>query len=349
MPPSTRVRRIVDDLLRKTASNVWDCGSPLAAIALLTRPEALPDGHGLRNVLERPLLFRGHADSRWTLIATLDRAAAAPIGVRRVRDALKRVLLNWFAYFAQEFKSFEIGASDEVCDALLQHYGFPTNLLDWTTDPFVALDFATPPHSSGHASLVMLPVERALELEMSMVIPPPIFERVFIQRGVFTALDAARQKELEDAAMTLTFAFPPYAQHPVPGAVRGRGLLPPTGFIDTMVKAAVSLLALDVDSMSDDDLHNRLLFSPIKPVFSEEDLVVFEIFFAKDILSFMQSLGLLEEATPIELRRSIADRIRATNASLVSAFLESIAKESASGKLSRDYAKLAAVFVNHGA
>ncbi len=98
------------------------------------------------------LLFRGHADSRWTLQSTLERAGHAEMPLShyiQMCGSARRFLSNHLPTDIQ-FK--------ESCDCcydvasrffpnyeylgFLRHHGFPSPLLDWTESPYVAAFFA---------------------------------------------------------------------------------------------------------------------------------------------------------------------------------------------------------------
>jgi hypothetical protein len=98
--------------------------------------------------------FRGHADTSWDLETSLDRATILryetesasgmrATGMWRLADFHEKPLLRDFQKRAHQYLS-HLPGDDEFIDwlALMQHYGVPTRLLDWTRSPYVALYFA---------------------------------------------------------------------------------------------------------------------------------------------------------------------------------------------------------------
>jgi hypothetical protein len=111
--------------------------------------------------------FRGHRQASWNLIPTLDRALLKTVAVENstVREKLspernERAVLLDFQRGAHHHCKTTPG-SGEVVDwlALMQHYGAPTRLLDWTRSPYVALYFAVQGDSEGEAALWAIDVE----------------------------------------------------------------------------------------------------------------------------------------------------------------------------------------------
>jgi hypothetical protein len=106
-------------------------------------------------------MFRGHSDRRWILSTTLERVldgiprssgpAPHPPGLHG--DPAKGMRERLELYFVRAFQS-RAGAltarPPDIDDtlgwlAMMQHWGFPTRLLDLTTSPYVALHFALAP------------------------------------------------------------------------------------------------------------------------------------------------------------------------------------------------------------
>lgn len=101
------------------------------------------------DVFQDTWAFRGHADTAWQLETYLDREAFlhcegkySSLMMRR-GDVYEKMLLDEFQKRAHQYLRHFPG-DDEVIDwlALMQHYGAPTRLLDWTRSPYVALYFA---------------------------------------------------------------------------------------------------------------------------------------------------------------------------------------------------------------
>jgi FRG domain len=98
--------------------------------------------------------FRGHADTTWDLETSLDRETILKYksqssdgvqksGIHRRAAFHEKPLLREFQKRAHQHLS-HLPGDDEIIDwlALMQHYGAPTRLLDWTLSPYVALYFA---------------------------------------------------------------------------------------------------------------------------------------------------------------------------------------------------------------
>lgn len=108
--------------------------------------------------------FRGQSNSTWQLSTSLDRKLSMDIETENGHhighlDTLKhqKTLLLNFQRAAQHYRHEEAlpPLSGHIVDwlALMQHYGTPTYLLDWTRSPYIALFFALEGESSHNSTL----------------------------------------------------------------------------------------------------------------------------------------------------------------------------------------------------
>jgi hypothetical protein len=143
-------------------------------------------------------LFRGQANSAWKLVPSLYRKGVA-ISPASIVDAYiaaeERMITAFFDRAHLLLPQFERDAC--VDRVIAQHYSIPTQLLDWTLDPLIALYFAVedlheeadaalyfmqPMHGIGGRAFVQFPFQQPI----SVLVPPIIDERVRTQKSVFT-------------------------------------------------------------------------------------------------------------------------------------------------------------------
>ena len=159
--------------------------------------------------------FRGHGDASWSLDPSWYRSSRNVSGVGAEYYS-EQTLLERFRLRAPTYLD-RLPASDWEWLFLMQHYGLPTRLLDWTESALIALYFALrdnkgkrdaavwvlspwwlnretlgeymllaadDPHVSGHGPLAP---GRELEGRMPLAITPiHSSPRIAAQRGVFT-------------------------------------------------------------------------------------------------------------------------------------------------------------------
>ncbi len=87
------------------------------------------------------VLFRGQRDATWGLVPRLGRTKFRKQAVRDLLE-IEQDLFNEFDRLSVPYISGRGLTSTWDKLALAQHHGLPTRLLDWTTNPLVALWFA---------------------------------------------------------------------------------------------------------------------------------------------------------------------------------------------------------------
>lgn len=106
------------------------------------------------------LVFRGQADSRWSLLTSLDRFVRFNSAAER-EECLEKLISQ---FRRQERRSAELRSdTDSEWELLGRHHGLPTSVLDFTRSPYVAAYFAfaePSPSDAEYASIWVL--DRAL-------------------------------------------------------------------------------------------------------------------------------------------------------------------------------------------
>lgn len=145
-------------------------------------------------------LCRGQTDASWKLVPALYRRPVHLFGGTLSMDeryllAETRMLNGFFDRALLLLPQFDRG---ELIDRIIaQHYGVPTQLLDWTIDPFIGLYFAV--HGGDPATdcalfyLVPLKemdaraqVQLPFTGKIAKLRPPIVDDRVRTQKSVFT-------------------------------------------------------------------------------------------------------------------------------------------------------------------
>lgn len=105
-------------------------------------PDSWPDVKKLADVLGS-WIFRGHHDAKWPLVTTIERASEQFRCDRELIWIREKMLIRDFQRRAHHYINSP-PATDELLEwlTLVQHYGGPTRLLDFTHSFYIAAFFA---------------------------------------------------------------------------------------------------------------------------------------------------------------------------------------------------------------
>lgn len=132
------------------------------------------------------LVFRGQAVKSWKLCTSLERA---PDKQQAARAFQAFSILMGHAW-SDAHAGVALPASAHP--AVAQHYGIPTNLLDFTADPNIAVQFANDLRHDGEtAQVFILPLASAEKVGATIHLPPPFVTRLHNQLGIFVHVENA--------------------------------------------------------------------------------------------------------------------------------------------------------------
>lgn len=140
----------------------------------------------------RQSIFRGVSSEKHLLIPAIGRCP--PVENRKLTTIESR-LFRRFKERSLPHLQF-VPRDDWEWLGVAQHFGLPTRLLDWTTNPLVAAYFAVERDVEDNAAIYVCEVKRVLDkskdqdpLKIDGVLryqPPAITERIVQQSGLFT-------------------------------------------------------------------------------------------------------------------------------------------------------------------
>ncbi len=163
----------------------------------------------LLNILERSVassIFRGHADSEWILEPSIARLEPSKIDI--IYDGwpgIEIAILDEFEKYATPHMNVEPSSKLEWM-MHAQHFGVPTRLLDWTTNPLKALFFAVSDarkHDTDGAFFTLTPGEYWSSSKyadcnintLSVFQPIHINKRIVAQDGCFSLFPIPKGKD----------------------------------------------------------------------------------------------------------------------------------------------------------
>lgn len=115
------------------------------------------------NSFNRNWVFRGQPNAEWPLSNTLGRLSASPT-IPNKRFIEKQMLFH-FEKNASEYGISSTIVSDKLATlSVLQHYGAPTRLLDFTYSPYVSAFFASRDTSNSNGNAAIYAVDRKATL-----------------------------------------------------------------------------------------------------------------------------------------------------------------------------------------
>lgn len=94
------------------------------------------------NALPNNFIFRGHADATWPLTSSLERFLGTTWTPERARQFEEHSLDLFKSKYHIYCGSEHVPQSKLAWLSVMQHYGVPTRLIDFTESPYVALYFA---------------------------------------------------------------------------------------------------------------------------------------------------------------------------------------------------------------
>jgi len=140
-------------------------------------------------------MYRGQLDEKWELVPSIVRYVNADLakGYKSTTD-IESHLIEWFEKYSTPYKDYRsVLHLEKLIDG--QHYGLPTRLLDWTTNPLKALYFAVENPKFDNTNGVVYGIGptgwwegiKKVELNDNLVafFPELLNERINAQEGCF--------------------------------------------------------------------------------------------------------------------------------------------------------------------
>src|SRR6266536_1773190 len=143
-------------------------------------------------------MYRGHLNKKWKLEPSIVRYAK-DTGLAKVYKSISDIenrLIEQFEKYSTPYKNYRsVSYLEKLIDG--QHYGLPTRLLDWTTNPLKALYFAVENPKYDNVDGIVygfaaggLEGTKDVRLEedrLAVFLPELLNERLSAQEGCFTS------------------------------------------------------------------------------------------------------------------------------------------------------------------
>jgi len=158
---------------------------------------------------DKDMAYRGQANSEWGLIPSYYRLPKSLREKSTFEQVLAETSKGISNHIGQKLSPQNIDEKHKLLSKL-QHYGFPTPLLDWTRSPYIAAYFALSQHAFSepfcdHIGIWILPIqytknliaEKQGEIIYEVIEPDGIYnDRLVSQDGLFTY--ATQSEALDD-------------------------------------------------------------------------------------------------------------------------------------------------------
>jgi hypothetical protein len=248
-------------------------------------------------------IFRGQRNADWDIRASILRpgvnASDATTRAKIFALVLEDVWRPDHFAFNQNIQ-FNVGQESYLAAA--QHYGIPTHLVDFTTDPDVAVFFATHntmPDEDNTASVYFITLNEALSKGCEIILPPPFAERLYLQKGLFLKMSEPLDKEkffLGEVRFPTRRTSGNQSIPPFQIMRRGENhvdiLVDKLGFIDVVKKISSS----DITDQNLDELHDWAVDFIFKHLEAEpSDPLILWAQYADAFEEMLYSLAMFEE------------------------------------------------------
>ncbi len=119
-----------------------------------------------------------------------------------LRAALQSFHDRCYRYCKPRYEPGQYWFGIDETSCVAEHYGIPTNLMNWSWDPLVALVFALKGLREEESGIVLVrPIDPSRDAEF--ILAPPIAKRVWLQRGFFQELACPDEESVSGLLMPL--------------------------------------------------------------------------------------------------------------------------------------------------